>query len=73
MLGNNDPEASDNDDCTLPPPPMPAEKLGRYNLERDPDSEQDIARYVELEAPGEQVDTIERVKSEFVVGVEHVI
>lgn len=73
MLGNSDPEASGNDDCTLPPPPMPAEELGRYNLERDPESEQDIARYVEKEAPGEQVHNVERVKSEFLVGVEHVI
>lgn len=50
---------------------MPSGELGRYTFERDPDSEQDIARYVEMEADRENVQHVERVKSEF--GIEHVV
>jgi len=47
---------------------MPARELSRYSPERDPDSEQDIARYVEIEAPGETVQNVERIRKEVVLG-----
>jgi Txe/YoeB family toxin of toxin-antitoxin system len=54
-------------DCTHSHP-VPPEEIGRYSPTRDPDSEQDIARYVELEADGETVQYVERIKTEYVAG-----
>jgi hypothetical protein len=65
--------ANTRDDCVLPPPPMPAEHLARYSPSRDPDSEQDIARYVEIEAPDETVQNVELVKTEIIDGEEYEI
>ncbi len=73
MTDNGTNNSEEGDDCVLPPPPMPADQRGRYSFERDPDNEQDVARYVELEADDETVQHVERVKSEFVFGIEHVI
>jgi hypothetical protein len=73
MTGNGSHDNGSTDDCVSPPPPIPPDLLGRYSFERDPDSEQDIARYVELEADGETVQHVERVKSEFVFGIEHIV
>jgi hypothetical protein len=73
MIHKDDPDENGNDECTIPPPPMPAGELGRYTFERDPDSEQDIVRYVEIEADGENVQHVERIKSEFIFGIEHVV
>jgi hypothetical protein len=72
----SDDEPSDpkeGDDCVLPPPPIPAEELARYVLDHDPDSESDIANYVEAQTRDETVQHVERIKSEFVLGEEHVI
>lgn len=73
MSGNGSPDSGSSDDCVFPPSPMPPDQLRRYSFERDPDSEQDIAGYVELEADGETVQHVERVKSEFIFGVEHIV
>lgn len=73
MLSDNSSDSKGNGECTAPPPTMPAEELARYSVDPDPHSEQDIARYVEVEARGERVQHVERVKSEFVLGVEHMI
>lgn len=56
------------DECTIPSHPVPAEELARYSPTRDPHSEQDIARYVELEAADETVQHVERIKTEIVLG-----
>ncbi len=48
--------------------PVPAQELARYSPERDPHSEQDIANYVEGQAPDETVQNVEKVKQEVVLG-----
>jgi hypothetical protein len=58
----------DDDDHVIPGAPIPADELPRYSVDRDPDSEKDIKRYVELEARGETVQHAEKVKTEIVLG-----
>jgi hypothetical protein len=48
--------------------PLPPEQIARYSPTRDPDSETDIARYVEVEAQDETVKHVEKVKTEYVLG-----
>jgi hypothetical protein len=48
--------------------PLPPAELARYSSERDIHTEQDIARYVELEVPDENIQHLEKLKQEFVVG-----
>ncbi len=55
--------------CIVPSHPVPALALERYSPVRDPHSERDIANYVELEAPDETVQNVEKVKQEIVLGV----
>jgi hypothetical protein len=52
----------------VPSEPVPAEALGRYSVDRDEHSENDIAHYVELEAGDEVVKHVEKVKTEIVLG-----
>ena len=54
----NDPR--DTDDCTDHSHPIPASELGSYHVDTDPHSEQDIARYMEIECRGEEVQHVER-------------
>jgi hypothetical protein len=56
------------DECVVHDHPIPPELLGRYSPDRDPDSEQDIARYVEIEADDEAVQHVELIKTEYVLG-----
>ena len=67
-MPDEDGEKPDNFECVVPSHPIPAEKLDRYSVERDPPREKDIAEYVEWQAPGESVRHAERVKSEVVLG-----
>ncbi len=55
-------------DCVVHDHPVPASELGRYSVDRDPHSEQDIASYVEGQAQDEVVQHVERVKREVVLG-----
>lgn len=55
------------DEC-VHPHPVPPSELVRYSIDRDADSEQEIARYVELEARDESVQHVEKVKREIVLG-----
>ena len=55
-------------DCVVHDHPVPASELGRYSVDRDPHSEQDIANYVEGQARDEIVHHVERVKREVVLG-----
>jgi hypothetical protein len=48
--------------------PVPPSELARYSIDRDGDSEQEIARYLEIEAPDENVQHVEKVKREIVLG-----
>jgi len=57
-----------NGECVIPQDPVPAEELGRYSTQRDPHSESDISQYVEIEARGEVVQHVEKVKEEVVFG-----
>jgi hypothetical protein len=58
----------DGNDHIIHDHPVPPELLARYSPDRDPDSEQDIARYVEIEASDETVQNVERIKTEYVLG-----
>lgn len=48
--------------------PVPPSELARYSIDRDADTEQEIARYVEIQAPDENVQHVEKVKREIVLG-----
>lgn len=61
------PDKSD-DDCVVHSHPIPPSELSDYCVDRDPHSEQDIAGYVEVEARDEQVQHVEKIKEEIVVG-----
>ena len=56
-----------DDDCVAHAHPVPASELGFYYVDSDPHSEQDIARYVEIEAHDEKVEHIEKIKEEIVL------
>src|SRR6266545_4717528 len=48
--------------------PVPASELPRYRVNRDFHLEQDIASYVESQAPDEIIQNVEKVKQEVVLG-----
>lgn len=73
MTGEPGSDKAGDEECITPATPVPTAALGRYSVDRDPDSEEDVAGYVAGQALGEEVQHVERVKSEFVLGVEHVI
>jgi hypothetical protein len=56
------------EDCVVHDHPVPPEELSRYSVDRDPYSEADIASYVEGQAPDEEVQHGERIKTEVVLG-----
>lgn len=58
----------EQDDCTIHSHPIPEGELPRYRVERDFHLEQDIANYVEGQAPDEIVQNAEKVKQEIVLG-----
>lgn len=62
---------SAEDDCTLPPPAIPAAAMPRYMSERDPDAELDIRNYIKGQAHDEEVQHLERIKTEFIVGARY--
>ena len=61
---------SEGEDCT-PSYAVNARAVGVYSPIRDPDSEQDIARYVEIEADDENVQHVELIKTEYVAGEKY--
>jgi hypothetical protein len=69
LVNTNTNEESVRDVCDVPANPLPPSELGRYSIDRDPHSEQDIARYVENEAPDEDVQHVEKIKQEAVCGI----
>lgn len=65
-------EKDEADDCTLPPDhPLPADQLGRYSPVRDFYAEQDIANYILGQASDEDVQNVERIKTEYVLGTPY--
>jgi hypothetical protein len=67
MSQQQDPDGRD-DDCLVHSHPIPASELSAYYVDSDPHREQDIARYVEIEAPDEQVQHVEMIKHEIILG-----
>jgi hypothetical protein len=61
-------DSNSHDECTVHSHPVPASELASYSVDRDAHCEQDIARYVELQAPGEEIQHVERIKQEVVLG-----
>ena len=64
----DDTEDDERGGCIVPSHPVAAKDLARYSPERDPHSEQDIANYVEGQAPDEAVQNVEKIKQEVVLG-----
>jgi len=56
------------DECVVHDHPVPASELARYSVDRDPHSERDIAKYVEIQTSDQTVQHVERVKREIVLG-----
>lgn len=52
----------------IPDKAVSPEQLAKYSPVRDPDRERDVAHYVEMEADGEKVLHVEKIKTEFVLG-----
>jgi hypothetical protein len=74
ILQNTPKDDTTPDDCVLPPPPLAAEDLARYSPNRDPDSEKDIALYVEGQSRGDEVvQNVELIKTEIVAGQKYQI
>jgi len=67
-MTTHDAKGNNKDGCVVPSHPVPAQELARYSVSRDPDSEQDIANYVEAEARDETVQHVEKIKQEIVLG-----
>jgi hypothetical protein len=68
-MGSGTEKPPDDDECVIHDHPVPAEEVGRYSVERDPAAEQDIANYINGQAPEETVQHVERVKTEYVMGI----
>lgn len=68
MANEGKKRAEESDDYVVHDHPVPPSQLNRYSVDNDPHSETDIARYVEIEAPDEIVQHVERVKREIVLG-----
>lgn len=60
--------SSENDDCVVHDHAVPPEEIARYSPVRDPDSETDIANYVEGQARDETVQHVEKIKTEHIMG-----
>ncbi|MBY8308432.1 hypothetical protein KW529_14245 [Vibrio fluvialis] len=67
-MSKPDNEKEMTDDCVVHDHPVPPEELARYSVDRDPYSEADIASYVEGQARDEEVQHVERIKTEIVLG-----
>jgi hypothetical protein len=55
----------------IPDRAVSPEQIAKYSPIRDPDLEQDIARYVEMEAQGETVRQVEKIKTEYILGDQY--
>ena len=67
-MSGHDKTGAPDDECVVHSHPVPPSELARYSVDRDVDSERDIARYVEAQARDETVQHVEKVKREIVIG-----
>lgn len=67
-MSKPDNEKEMTDDCVVHNHPVPPDELARYSVDRDPYSEADIASYVEGQIRDEEVQHVERIKTEIVLG-----
>lgn len=68
MDNEREKEAPEQDECVVHTHPVPPRELGSYSVDGDPHAEMDIATYVEIEASDENVQHVERIKREIVLG-----
>lgn len=68
MFPEDDADGDEKDSCIIPSNPIPARELSQYSVTRDPHLEQDIANYVQGQAPDEVVQNVEKIKQEVVLG-----
>ncbi len=73
MVPKDDADGNEKDSCIVPSHPIPADELSRYSVERDPHRQQDIANYVQGQAPDEVIQNVEKVKQEIVLGASYEI
>ena len=64
-------EPAQDDECVIHTHPVPPSELGRYSVDADHHAEQDIARYIKLEAGDEIVQHVEKIKTEIVIGEKY--
>lgn len=55
-------------DCVVPRHSVPADELSSYSVDGDPHLEMDIAKYVEDQARHENIQHVERIKTEIILG-----
>ncbi len=67
-MSDHSDHSNNQDDCAVHSHPVPASELAAYTVDRDVHCEQDIARYVEIEANGEEIQHVEKIKQEVVLG-----
>ena len=63
----------DNDECIVPSFAIPAVELAKYSVDNDSHAENDIASYVQGQAPDETIQHVEKIKQEFVLGDKYEI
>ena len=68
MKKDDENKLDETEDSVVHNYPVPADKLSQYSIERDPYSEADIANYIQCETPDEDVQHVERIKREIVLG-----
>src|SRR4051794_6239322 len=55
----------------IPSTPVPPEVLAQYRVNDEPDAQKDIADYIRGQARDEEIRSVERVKTEYVLGDKH--
>lgn len=66
-MGSETDKPQEDDECVVHDHPVPPEEIGRYSVERDPATEQDIANYVHGQAKDETVLHAELIKTEYIM------
>ena len=68
MVDERKKEPPKQNGCVIHTHPVPPGEHGRYSVDGDPHSEMDIASYVEIEASDENIQHVEKIKREIVLG-----
>lgn len=66
-MSTNDGDENTNGDCIIPDG-IPANEFGLYSVVRDKHAEDDIASYITSQAPDENIEHVEKIKTEYVLG-----